>query len=71
MRLPVIAGILLIVAGGFVLFNGGSITTRREVVSLGDLKVSAEEQQPVAPWIAGLAIAAGIALVVTGARRKA
>lgn len=71
MRLSLIAGILLVLAGGFVLINGGSFTTRRDVLKLGDVKVSAEEQHPIQPWLAGAAIVAGVALVVAGARRRA
>jgi len=70
MRLSLIAGVLLIIAGAFVLYNGGSFSTQKEVLKLGDLKVTAEEQHPVAPWVAGVAIVAGLALVVTGARKN-
>ena len=71
MRPATILGVLLILAGAFVLVNGGSFTTRRDVVRLGDLKISAEERHPVRPWMAGLAILGGVTLVVAGARRKA
>jgi drug/metabolite transporter (DMT)-like permease len=71
MRPATILGVLLILAGAFVLVNGGSFTTRRDVVRLGDLKISAEERHPVRPWMAGLAILGGVTLVVVGARRKA
>lgn len=71
MRISLIVGILLILAGGFVLINGGSITTQRDVLKLGDVKVSAKEQHPIQPWIAGTAIVAGVVLVVAGARRRA
>jgi len=70
MRLSVILGIALIVVGAAVWFRGG-FTTKREVLKVGDLSVSAEERSPIAPWAAGLAVVAGIALVATGARRKA
>jgi drug/metabolite transporter (DMT)-like permease len=70
MRPSVILGIALIVVGAAVYFRGG-FTTKREVLKVGDLSVSAEEQNPIAPWAAGLAVVAGIALVATGARRKA
>lgn len=70
MRPQLIAGIVLIVAGAFVIFNGGSFTTRQNVLQVGDLKISAEEKQPIAPWIAGAAILGGIALIVTGSRRR-
>ena len=71
MRLSLIAGVLLIIAGSFVLYNGGSFSTQKEVLKLGDLKVTAEEEHPIAPWVAGAAIVAGLALVVTGARKNA
>lgn len=71
MKVATIAGIVLILAGGYFLFAGGSITTRREVVDVGPLKVSAEEQHPIRPWAAGLALLGGVALVVVGVRRKA
>ncbi len=70
MRLSTIVGIGLIIAGAFVLVNGGSFTSRREVIKVGGLEVSAEEQHPIRPWVAGLALLAGVALVVTGVRRK-
>jgi hypothetical protein len=71
MRLPVLAGLALIVAGAFVFFRGGSFTSRRDVLDVGGLKVTAEEQHPIAPWIAGAAVLAGVVLVASGARRKA
>lgn len=70
MRVSVIVGIVLIGVGAFLLF-GGNVTSRRDVLKVGDLKVTAEEQHPVQPWAAGLAVAIGLGLVVTGMRRKA
>ena len=71
MRTSTLAGIALIIAGAFVLLNGGSFTSRRNVLDVGGLKVTAEEQHPIRPWVAGLAVLAGVGLVVTGVRRKA
>ena len=71
MRTSTLAGIALIIAGAFVLLNGGSFTSRRDVLDVGGLKVTAEEQHPIRPWVAGLAVLAGVGLVVTGVRRKA
>ncbi|MDP1859917.1 MAG: hypothetical protein Q8K82_14685 [Gemmatimonadaceae bacterium] len=71
MRPSTIAGIALIVLGAFLFFRGGSFTSRRNVLDVGGLKVSAEEQRPIQPWVAGLAVIAGVALVATGVRRKA
>ena len=70
MRLSLIAGVALIAIGAFVLINGGSFTSRRDVIKMGDLKVSAEEQHPIRPWVGGVAILAGVGLLVTGKRRN-
>lgn len=70
MRIPTLVGAALVVVGAFLLF-GGSLTTHRNVLDVGDLTVTAEEQHPVRPWIAGAAVLAGLALVVTDLRRKA
>lgn len=69
MRATVWAGIALIVAGVAVYLRGG-ITRKEEVLDVGPLTVSKSERQPVPPWIAGVAVAAGILLVVAGTRRK-
>jgi hypothetical protein len=71
MRIPVLAGaVVLMIVGAFLLF-GESFTTQRNVLDIGGLTVTAEEQHPVRPWIAGVVIFAGLALVVTEVRRKA
>lgn len=69
MRGSVMLGIALVVVGAAVYFRGG-FTTKREVLKIGDVSVSAEEKSPIAPWAAGFAVVAGIVLVSTGARRK-
>lgn len=69
MRAQVWIGIALIVAGVAVYLRGG-ITRKEEVIDVGPLTVSKSERQPIPPWIAGLAVGAGILLVATGARQK-
>jgi len=64
-----LVGALLIVGGAFLLFEG-SFTSRRSVLDVGGLSVTAEEQHHVRPWIAGIVLLAGLALVVTDVRRK-
>ena len=62
-------GIALIIAGVAVYLRGG-ITRKEEVLDVGPLTVSKSERQPIPPWIAGLAVGAGIVLVATGMRQK-
>lgn len=71
MRPMAIAGMLLLVLGGFVLIRGGSFTTRRDVLKVGDVKITADEQQAVPTWVGAVALLAGIGLIVGGVRRRA
>jgi hypothetical protein len=70
MRLSTIAGAVLIIAGAFIFVRGGSLTPRGDVVSVGGPTVAAEDQRPIRPWIAGVAIIAGVALIVVGIGRQ-
>ena len=71
MRPLTIAGIILIAFGAFVLIRGGTFTSRRDVLKVGDVKVTADEQQSIPPWAGWLSIVAGGAMAVAGARRRA
>lgn len=71
MRPLTIAGILLIAFGAFVLLRGASFTSRRDVLKVGDVQVTADEQQSIPPWAGWLSIVAGGAMAVAGARRRA
>jgi drug/metabolite transporter (DMT)-like permease len=65
-----IAGIILILFGAFVLVRGGSFTTKRDVLRVGDVKVTADEQQTIPGWAGVLGIVAGFVLVVAGSTGK-
>ncbi len=69
MRPMLIAGVLLLVLGAFVLLRGGSFTTRQDVLKVGDVKITADEQQSIPAWVGGLALLAGLGLVVAGAQK--
>lgn len=71
MRPATIIGIVLLAVGGYLFFQGGSFTTSEDVLKVGDLKVSAKESHPIAPWMAGAAMIGGILLIVVGVRQKA
>jgi len=66
MRGLVILGTALIVIAGTVFLRGLS-APKREV---GDVTLT-EEGRPIAPWVTGLAVLAGVALVTAGKRRRA
>jgi uncharacterized membrane protein len=71
MRPQALIGIILIVIGAFVVFRGVSYKSKDEVLRVGDIKASVEEKRAVPTWAGGVAIAAGIILLVGGMKRRA
>lgn len=70
MKLP---GIILIVLGCLALaYQGIRYTTQENVIDIGSLKVTASETKtvPLPPIVGGIALVAGIALVVADRKKK-
>jgi hypothetical protein len=70
MRRFMIVGIVVVAFGAFVLLRGASFTSRRNVVEVGDLKITADEQRSIPPWVGGAAVVAGAALILAGMRQR-
>ncbi len=70
MRAPVIIGIILIILGGIVLLRGGSFTSKKNVLEVGDLSITADEKQTIPPWTGILSIVAGVVVIGVGARKQ-
>jgi hypothetical protein len=72
MRPIAIVGIILIVFGIFAIASEGITYTKTEkVLDIGPVQATAEHQKriPISPVAGGVAVAAGIALVIIGGRR--
>jgi hypothetical protein len=72
MKMASIVGILLIIVGVIGLAYGGITYTHREkVIDIGPIQATAEKHDriPLPPIIGGLSLAAGIVLLVAGAKR--
>jgi len=70
MKLP---GIILIVLGCLALaYQGIRYTTQENVIDIGSLKVTASETKtvPLPPIVGGIALVAGIALVLVDRKKK-
>ncbi|MGA2362663.1 MAG: DUF3185 domain-containing protein [Candidatus Aminicenantales bacterium] len=68
-----LAGIVLIVLGALALaYQGIRYTTREKLIDIGPLKVTATEKKtiPLPPIVGGVAIVAGIALILVERRKK-
>ena len=67
-----LVGIILIVLGVLALvYQGIQYTTREKILDLGSIKVSADSKKtiPLPPIVGGVAIVAGIALILVERRK--
>ena len=67
------AGVVLIVLGLAALaYQGISYTSRETVVDIGPIHATADQKKtiPLPPVLGIVAVAAGVALLVTGARKR-
>ena len=67
MRATLVLGILLLLAGGYILVQGFSVTTNREVLNVGPLQASVSEKKNVPTWVGVVGVAAGLVLIIAGA----
>ncbi len=68
-----LVGIILIVLGVLALvYQGIQYTTREKILDIGSIKVSADTKKtiPLPPIVGGVALAAGIVLVVLDRRKS-
>jgi hypothetical protein len=69
-----LVGILLIVLGALALaYQGITYTHREKIVDIGPIHATADKQEeiPIPPVLGGLALLAGVGLLVAGATQKA
>jgi len=67
-----LAGIVLIVLGALAMvYQGIRYTTREKVVDLGPIEITAQDRKtiPLPPVVGGIALVAGIALVLADRKR--
>jgi uncharacterized membrane protein HdeD (DUF308 family) len=72
MKPVALLGIVLIVLGiGALAYQGFSYTTREKVLDLGPLQATAERRKtvPLPPIVGIVAVVAGVALLMAGARK--
>jgi hypothetical protein len=64
-----IVGAILIAGGLFVFIKSPSYTSEKSMIKIGDVEAKVSQEHPVPPWVGGAALAAGVILLVAGARK--
>ena len=70
MRILQIVGALLIAGGLFVLIKAPSYSSDKSVFKIGDVEAKVAQEHAIPPWAGGAALAAGVVLIVVGARKS-
>ena len=70
MRGTLIAGIVLAALGAFVVFQGVSYTSDESVFKFGGLEAKMQQKRRVPEWIGGVALGAGLVLVIAGLKKR-
>ena len=70
MRALVILGALLVAGGLYVLIRSPSYSEDKSLFKVGSVEAKVTEEHAIPPWAGGAALAAGVVLVVLGARSK-
>ena len=66
----IIAGILLIAVGAAAFTGNLNFTKDKQVLKIGELSASVQQEKSVPQWLGGLGALVGLGLVAAGARRK-
>ena len=70
MRALQISGLVLIAIGIWIFIRPPSYSREESVFKFGDLEAKMQEQRPVPGWAGGMALGAGLVLVVVGFRKS-
>ncbi len=68
-----VVGIVLVIIGVIALtYQGITYTTREKVVQLGPIEATKKTEKtiPLPPLLGGIALAAGVVLIIAGAKNK-
>jgi drug/metabolite transporter (DMT)-like permease len=69
MRVLQIIGVILIAGGLFILIKAPSYSSEKSLLKIGDVEAKVAQQHTIPPWAGGAALAAGVILMVVGARK--
>jgi len=70
MRPLQIIGAILIVGGLYVLIKSPTYSNDKSLFKVGQVEAKLQQDHEVPSWVGGVALAAGVVLVVVGARKR-
>jgi drug/metabolite transporter (DMT)-like permease len=70
MRALQISGAVLIVVGLWMIVRPPSYSSEENVFKLGDIEAKMQQEHRIPGWIGGMALGAGVVLVVAGLKRR-
>jgi hypothetical protein len=71
MRALQISGLVLVAIGLWIVIHPPSYSREESVFKFGDLEAKMQEQRSVPGWAGGMALGAGVVLVLVGFRKTA
>ena len=66
MKAFLVAGLVLIAAGIFLILHPPHYSSEQSVFKLGDVEARMQQEHPLPGWVGGAALGAGIVLLGTG-----
>ena len=70
MRATQISGLVLIVLGLLIIIRPPSYSHDETVLKFGDVEAKMQQQRTIPGWAGGMALGAGLVLIVVGFRRS-
>jgi len=70
MRVALISGAVLAAVGAFLLLVGVSYTREESFFKFGGFEAKVQQEHRVPEWIGGVALGAGLVLVVVGLKKR-
>jgi hypothetical protein len=70
MRALQISGLVLVAIGLWVIIRPPSYSREESVFKLGELEAKMQREHSVPGWVGGLALGAGVVLVVVGLKKR-
>lgn len=70
MKPSMIAGLVLVAVGLFILLRGINYGSQRSVMRIGDVSASVTETRTIPLWVGGVAIVGGLVLAGATMRRR-